>query len=54
MLAKANKHGLPRNSISKVHKGQTVRGRINIQRTIKSYYTTAEIVSNYREKGISF
>lgn len=50
MLAKANKHGLPRNSISKVHKGQTVRGRINIPRTVKSYYTTAEIVSNYREK----
>lgn len=50
MLAKANKHGLPRHTISKVHKGQTVRGRIDIPRTIKPYYTTAEVVSNYREK----
>lgn len=50
MLANANKHGLPRNTISKIHKGQTVRGRINVPRSIKPYYTTAEIVSNYREK----
>jgi len=50
MLAKANKHGLPRNTITKTHRGQTIRGRINIQKSVKTLFTSSELISNYREK----
>ncbi len=50
MLAKANKHGLPRNTVSKTYKGQIVKGRVNIPKSIKHYYISNEVVSNYREK----
>jgi len=53
MLAKANNHGLPRTTIKKTHRGATLRGRINIQQSIKPYFTSSELISNYREKEIN-
>lgn len=50
MLAKANKHGLPRINVLKVHKGTTIKGRLNVRKSIIPYYTESQIVSEYREK----
>lgn len=50
MLAKANKHGLPRKNINRVHKGTTIKGRLNVRKSIRPYYTEKMIVSNFREK----
>ncbi len=50
MLAKANKHGLPRINVKKVHKGTTIKGRLNVRKSIIPYYTENQIISEYREK----
>jgi 5-methylcytosine-specific restriction endonuclease McrBC regulatory subunit McrC len=50
LLSKANKHGIPRQNISKTYKGTTVRGRIDVRRTIIPLKTEKKIVSRYREK----
>lgn len=50
MLAQANKHGLPRTTVLKVHKGTTIKGRLNLRKSIIPYYTENQVVSEYREK----
>jgi len=50
LLSKANKHGIPRENVSKTYKGTTVRGRIDVRRTILPLKTEDKIVSRYREK----
>lgn len=52
LLSKANKHGIPRNNISKTYKGTIVRGRIDVRRTILPLKTEEKIVSRYREKEV--
>ncbi len=51
-LANANLHGVPKVQQKREYKGQTIRGKLDVRRTIKSYYTNYEIVSVYREKNI--
>lgn len=51
-LANANLHGLPKINEKKTYKGQTVKGRLNVRKSIKPYYQTQELVSNYFEKTI--
>lgn len=51
-LANANFHGLPKNYINKEYKGQSIKGRISVRKSIKSYYASGEIISNYIEKQI--
>jgi len=51
-LANANLHGLPKKQIKKQYKGATVKGRINIRKTIIPYYSNNEIISTNREKMI--
>ena len=51
-LANANLHGLPRIQIKKQHKGVTIKGRINIRKSIIPYYTSNEVISVNREKQI--
>lgn len=51
-LANANLHGLPKKHVKQSHKGQTVRGRLNVPKSIRPYYQSDELVSNYYEKQI--
>jgi 5-methylcytosine-specific restriction endonuclease McrBC regulatory subunit McrC len=51
-LANANLHGLPKIHISKEYKGQSIKGRISVRKSIKSYYASGEVISNYREKQV--
>lgn len=51
-LANANLHGLPKVNEKKTYRGQSVRGRLNVRKSIKPYYQTQELVSNYFEKTI--
>ena len=51
-LANANLHGLPKVHINREHKGRTIRGRLNVRKSIKSFHQTNEIISVHREKQI--
>ena len=51
-LANANLHGLPKKHIKQTHKGQTIRGRMNVRKSILPYYQSDELVSNYYDKQI--
>ncbi|WP_294309398.1 hypothetical protein [uncultured Chryseobacterium sp.] len=51
-LANANLHGLPKVHIKKEHRGQIIRGRLDVRKSIKPYYQSNEIVSAYRERQI--
>lgn len=51
-LANANLHGLPKVQQRKEHRGQTIRGKLDVRKTIIPYYTSNEIVAVYREKHI--
>ena len=50
MLAKANKHGIPRDSITRTYKGTTIKGRLHVRKSAVPYYTEKQIISQYREK----
>ncbi len=51
-LANANLHGVPKTQIKREHKGQTVRGRIDIRKSILPLYQSNEVVSSFRDKQI--
>jgi 5-methylcytosine-specific restriction enzyme subunit McrC len=51
-LANANLHGLPKINYKKEYKGQSIKGRISVRQSIKSYYSSGEVISIYREKKI--
>ncbi|WP_066829604.1 5-methylcytosine restriction system specificity protein McrC [Rufibacter ruber] len=51
-LANANLHGVPKVQVKKVNKGHTIRGRLDVRKSIKPLYLTNEVVSVYREKHI--
>ncbi|NPA45313.1 MAG: hypothetical protein GXO49_07255, partial [Chlorobi bacterium] len=51
-LANANLHGVPKIQIKKQYKGATVKGRIDIKKSIIPYYSSNEIISTNREKHI--
>ena len=51
-LANANLHGLPKVHVKKKHKGQIIRGRLDVRKSIKPYCQSKEIVSIYREREI--
>ncbi len=50
MLAKANKHGVPRNTVTRTHKGTTIKGRLHVRQSSIPYYTEKQLISHYREK----
>lgn len=50
LLSKANKHGIPRNNVPQQYKGSTVRGKIDVRKSIQLIYTEKKIVSHYSEK----
>lgn len=51
-LANANLHGLPKEHIKQTHKGNTIRGRMNVRKSIIPYYQSNELISNYYEKQV--
>ena len=51
-LANANLHGLPKSQVKKEYKGQSIKGRLSVRKSIQPYYTSGEVVSIYREKQI--
>ena len=51
-LANANLYGLPKVQIKKEQKGQTIKGRLEIRKTIIALHRSDEAVSNYREKHV--
>lgn len=51
-LATANLHGLPKVQIKKEHKGQAIKGRLEIRKTVIALHRSDEAVSSYREKHV--
>jgi len=51
-LANANLHGVPKNQTNREHKGETIRGRLDVRKSLKSLYRSNEVVSKSREKQI--
>lgn len=51
-LANANLHGVPKNQKKKEHKGQVIRGHLDLKKSMKTLYFSNEAVSVYREKQI--
>lgn len=51
-LSKANVHGLPKNKITREHKGLTVKGRIDVRKSILPLYNESLIISKQIEKQI--
>lgn len=52
MLGKANRHGLPFRNEQREHRGQTIRGRLNIRKSIQPLYSEELVISNYQEKAL--
>lgn len=53
LLAKANKHGLPKHNVNREHRGSTIRGRLNVRQSTKPLYIEKQLVSNNREKFLN-
>jgi 5-methylcytosine-specific restriction endonuclease McrBC regulatory subunit McrC len=51
-LANANLHGVPKTQVKREHKGATIRGRIDVRRSIKTFHQSNEVISTYREKQV--
>ncbi len=51
-LANANLHGVPKTQVKREHKGATIRGRLDVRRSIKHLHQSSEIISSYREKQV--
>ncbi len=49
-LSKANIHGLPKSKIRNQHKGNTIKGRIDIRRSIVPLFSEKQIISHQIEK----
>ncbi|WP_405377501.1 5-methylcytosine restriction system specificity protein McrC [Nonlabens sp. Asnod3-A02] len=51
LLGKANKHGVPKKTVSKTYKGTKVMGRLNVRESIIPLKTEEKIVSRFTEKA---
>lgn len=51
-LANANLHGVPKTQIKRQYKGQAIRGRLDVRKSLKSLHQSNEVVSTYREKQV--
>lgn len=52
LLANANKHGIPKNSISRIYQGTKIKGKIDVNKTIQTLTKANLITSSYKEKSI--
>lgn len=51
-LANSNLHGVPKTQVKREHRGQTIKGRLDVRRSIKPLHQSSEIISSYREKQV--
>ncbi|HMX00840.1 MAG TPA: hypothetical protein PKL56_15840 [Cyclobacteriaceae bacterium] len=51
-LSNANLHGVPKVQLKGEYKGQTVRGRLDVRKSIKPLHRNNEVISAFREKHI--
>lgn len=51
-FAKADKYGLPRQTVRRTHQGMQIRGHMNVRKSILPFFTKKEVVSEYREKEV--
>jgi 5-methylcytosine-specific restriction endonuclease McrBC regulatory subunit McrC len=51
-LANANLHGVPRTQIRREYKGQAIKGRLDVRKSMKPLHRSSEVVSIYREKHL--
>lgn len=51
-FAKADKYGLPRQTVKRTHQGMQIRGHLNVSKSILPFFTKKEVVSEYREKEV--
>lgn len=51
-LANANLHGVPKTQIKKQNRGQAIRGRLDVRKSIKPLHQNNEVISTFREKQI--
>ncbi|MDP3444127.1 MAG: hypothetical protein Q8T08_14825, partial [Ignavibacteria bacterium] len=51
-LANANLHGLPKTQVKKEYRGQVIRGRLDVRKSMKPLHCSSEVVSTFREKHI--
>lgn len=51
-LANANLHGVPKSQVKREHRGQAIRGRLEVRQSINTLHRSNEVVSTYREKHI--
>ena len=51
-LGNANKYGIPRTTVDVLHKGQSVKGRLLVRKSILPFFREQSVVSATREKHI--
>jgi 5-methylcytosine-specific restriction enzyme subunit McrC len=51
-LANANLHGVPKTQFKNDFRGQSIRGRLDVRKSIKPFHRSNEVVSTFREKNI--
>lgn len=52
MVGKANKYGVPRTNIDVLHKGQGIKGRLLVRKSIMPFFQEKSVVSATREKQV--
>ena len=51
-FSKADRYGLPKQTVKRTYDGVQIRGRLNVRKSIRPYFLKKEVVSEYREKEI--
>ncbi len=51
-LANANLHGVPKTQLQKDYRGQAIRGRLSVRKSMKPLHHSSEVVSTFREKHV--
>lgn len=52
MVGKSNKYGVPRTNIDVLHKGQGIKGRLLVRKSIRPFFQEKSVVSATREKQV--
>lgn len=51
-FAKADKYGLPRKTVKRIHQGMQIHGHLNVRKSLVPFFTKKNVVSEYREKEV--
>jgi 5-methylcytosine-specific restriction endonuclease McrBC regulatory subunit McrC len=50
LLGNANRYGIPRRKITRMHQGTSIRGQFDVRASFRTAVTSATLVSTYRER----